>query len=308
MVQVLVSLQRMLLHRDTFNHLVYTLNVVDDIIELLGDPLGLSPSPNKAGAAGSAATAEEQAAQQAHSVLRTEANKVLDVIMDCDMSASTPEGEDGDDIDAYGSDGGEGKAADARQGRAQMGGGSRVANMTLGKFARQVRSQRFRTHNREWLDAIEHDLAAEAEGEAEERAFLREQRRRTAEAEGRSLSDEEDDEFDEQDKSIQRNSVYKKYKNTKLEKKKSLERRGKLLVYSKLDDAVREQIDIARKSEWSNYLRFDAVAPISDEQARQYKQAGVEALPMSWVDTNKNAGIPGAEPKYKSRLVARGDL
>eukprot|EP00936_MAST-01D_sp_MAST-1D-sp1_P002945 g2945.t1 len=198
MVQVLVALQRMLLHRDTFNHLVYTLNVVDDIIELLGDPLGLAPSPNKASGAGSTATAEEQAAQQAHNVLRAEANKVLDVIMDCDMSASTPEGEDGDDVDAYG-DGGEGKATDARQGRAQMGGGSRVADMTLGKFARQVRSQRFRTHNREWLDAIEHDLAAEAEGEAEERAFLREQRRRTAEAEGRSLSDEEDDEFDEQD-------------------------------------------------------------------------------------------------------------
>merc|ERR1711871_1752280 len=188
----------MLLHRDTFNHLVYTLNVVDDIIELLGDPLGLAPSPNKASGPGSAATAEEQSAQQAHNVLRAEANKVLDVIMDCDMSASTPEGEDGDGVDAYG-DGGEGKATDARQGRAQTGGGSRVADMTLGKFARQVRSQRFRTHNREWLDAIEHDMAAEAEGEAEERAFLREQRRRTAEAEGRSMSDEEDDEFDEQD-------------------------------------------------------------------------------------------------------------
>ena len=99
-------------------------------------------------------------------------------------------------------------------------------------------------------------------------------------------------------------------KQQKMNKKKSLEKRGKLLIYSKLDQATQQALDESRKSEWDNYVRFEAISKITRQKALQLLNNGVEALPMQWVEVDKNQGLstPGKPlpPKYKSRLVARG--
>ena len=44
--------------------------------------------------------------------------------------------------------------------------------------------------------------------------------------------------------------------SSKYQKKRNLEKAGRLLVYSKLDKAIQSHLDEARRAEWANYLKF----------------------------------------------------
>ena len=100
----------------------------------------------------------------------------------------------------------------------------------------------------------------------------------------------------------------------KMHKKKNLEKRGKLLIYQKLDHAHQKLLDESRLKEWNNYLKLGAVKVISKEEAEQIVYSGdSEELPTQWIETDKNEFLRSesgkeVEPKMKSRLVARGDL
>ena len=83
-------------------------------------------------------------------------------------------------------------------------------------------------------------------------------------------------------------------------------------MYNKLDVDDQAKLDEARKAEFDNYKRFEAVEIISKAEADRLTAKGIETVPTQWVDTDKNSGLSTKEkplpPKYKSRLVARGDL
>ena len=62
--------------------------------------------------------------------------------------------------------------------------------------------------------------------------------------------------------------------SSKYQKRKNLEKAGRLLVYSKLDRAIQEHIDDARGAEWANYLKFKAVKVITRKEAVVLISAG----------------------------------
>ena len=69
------------------------------------------------------------------------------------------------------------------------------------------------------------------------------------------------------------------------------EKRGKLLVYHKQDEATQKLLQASRKVEWDNYLKFSAVRVISSAEAADYVRHGAEELPMQWIETDKNAHL-----------------
>ena len=96
-------------------------------------------------------------------------------------------------------------------------------------------------------------------------------------------------------------------------KKRSLENRGKVLVYSRLEEAMQKRVDEARIKEWQNYERFGAASCMTRQEAEKLIMEGAEVVPTQWIDVNKHAGLfdemgNSLEEKLKSRLVARGDL
>ena len=96
-------------------------------------------------------------------------------------------------------------------------------------------------------------------------------------------------------------------------KRKSLEKRGKSIIFEKQPQERQQRMMQARLQEWLNYKKFNAVTVISRKEAdEQVANGDVEELPMMWVETDKNDTIraeqPMIEEKLKARLVARGDL
>ncbi|CAE7224139.1 RE2, partial [Symbiodinium sp. CCMP2456] len=90
--------------------------------------------------------------------------------------------------------------------------------------------------------------------------------------------------------------------------KKSAAARAKELDFKRSTGAELEGIQEARTKEWNNWQGFDAVDIISPEQVpdvmKEFPDA--EITPTRWVDVNK--AQPWEPPKYKSRIVVRGDL
>jgi hypothetical protein len=119
--------------------------------------------------------------------LRKMIGRCLDTVVDSDQVDIAPEDYDDDSDDGGGGEEEE-EEEEGKFGEAGGGGGGggskrrkRVAGgRELGRYAQQVREQRFRVHNREWLEAVNADLAAEHDGRAEEAAFLEAQRHRAA--------------------------------------------------------------------------------------------------------------------------------
>ena len=62
-------------------------------------------------------------------------------------------------------------------------------------------------------------------------------------------------------------------------------------MYSKLDEEAKQQVDQARNKEWEDYVRFDAIKIIDEQEAQRYIDEGIEVLPMQWVDVNKHEGL-----------------
>ena len=68
-----------------------------------------------------------------------------------------------------------------------------------------------------------------------------------------------------------------------------------------------------RRTEWNQWMKFNAGVLLTDEEVRPLTEAGCEIYPMKWFDTDKNAylrrdGIMFLFPKYKSRLVGCGNF
>ncbi|CAE7496741.1 TY4B-J, partial [Symbiodinium sp. CCMP2456] len=87
-----------------------------------------------------------------------------------------------------------------------------------------------------------------------------------------------------------------------------LKDQSKELHYHKETDAVKQGIDNARLKEWGNWQGFEAVDIILPEDVPAYlkEHKDAEITPTRWVDNNK--AQPWEDPRYKSRIVVRGDL
>ena len=100
---------------------------------------------------------------------------------------------------------------------------------------------------------------------------------------------------------------------TKYARSKQLEKRGKLLRYDNLDDPQKSLLDDSRRVEWSRYLKYNAVTVVSRaEGQRLISEENAEALPMQWIEVDKNEKERTEDnplpPDMRSRMVARGDL
>ena len=208
-LQVLLATWRLLQHAETFRELVYGLRVVDELLELqrtLHDSAvaaaaaakkAASEAARRASPAGKgkgnkdAIPAAPPGEEPATVALRSMIGRCLDTVVDVDQVDAAPEGGSVSDTESdaeEGKDGGSGKMSSRRK--------RLVAGRQLGHYAQQVRERRFRVHNREWLETINADLAAEQDGRAEEAAFLRAQRQRAAMHDGGGHGDSLGSEYD----------------------------------------------------------------------------------------------------------------
>lgn len=76
---------------------------------------------------------------------------------------------------------------------------------------------------------------------------------------------------------------------------------------------MKGKLDEARGKEWANWVKYGATREPSPQEVDQLLRQGYKAIPMRWVDIDKNSklrvpGGPEVELKLKSRLVMRGDL
>ena len=81
----------------------------------------------------------------------------------------------------------------------------------------------------------------------------------------------------------------------------------------KADSSTRAGLDTARHTEWMKWKSLHAAQPIEGDDLKQLLDEGRRALPLQWVDVDKNEhkrrdGGPFVAPEFKSRLVNRGDL
>ena len=90
--------------------------------------------------------------------------------------------------------------------------------------------------------------------------------------------------------------------------KKSVAAKAKELNFEKATGDQKEGMISARGSEWKNWQGFDAVEVLTPQQAKEYltQNPDAEITPTRWVDTNK--AQPWETPRYKARIVVRGDL
>jgi hypothetical protein len=93
---------------------------------------------------------------------------------------------------------------------------------------------------------------------------------------------------------------------------KSKAARGKVFVYDKEDTTKQQGIDGSRTKEWEKWKHFNAAKIITKEEAEKLMASGIQALPMQWIDTDKNEQKRTFDNPidvlHKSRLVGRGDL
>ena len=90
--------------------------------------------------------------------------------------------------------------------------------------------------------------------------------------------------------------------------KKTAAARKKELNFEKATGDKRTGMEQAREKEWGNWKNFDAVEILPPSKAETYLNEHPEAkpTPMRWVDINK--AEPWETPRYKARIVVRGDL
>ena len=96
-------------------------------------------------------------------------------------------------------------------------------------------------------------------------------------------------------------------------KAKAKSRGAQELVYRHETDEMKGKLDEARGKEWANWVKYGATREPSPQEVDQLLRQGYKAIPMRWVDIDKNSklrvpGGPEVELKLKSRLVMRGDL
>ena len=95
-------------------------------------------------------------------------------------------------------------------------------------------------------------------------------------------------------------------------KKKSLEKRRKIIIYEKADHDVKRGLNPSRRAEWDKWKKYSAAVVIPASAAAELVGQGGDEFPTQWIDNDKNEhlwkpGGPQVDPKFKSRLVGRGD-
>ena len=82
--------------------------------------------------------------------------------------------------------------------------------------------------------------------------------------------------------------------------------------YRTMDHATRGEFHKAMCSEWTSFQNFDALRPLTKEEADYVNQHEVVPTKMRWVFTDKNDRLRVSKPslplKAKARLVVRGDM
>ena len=91
-------------------------------------------------------------------------------------------------------------------------------------------------------------------------------------------------------------------------KKKRQVGAGAEINYDRANPEVRKALDGTRGKEWNNWKRFDAVFVVPPDEEEKLLADHPEAMILStrWVDVNK--AEQHEEPRWKNRLVVRGDL
>ena len=96
---------------------------------------------------------------------------------------------------------------------------------------------------------------------------------------------------------------------SKYARSKQLEKRGKLIRYDKMDHTTQSLLNESRLVEWNRYLKYKAVTVISKAEGQRLIKKGAEALPMQWIEVDRNEKertednpIP---PDMRSRLARR---
>ena len=69
----------------------------------------------------------------------------------------------------------------------------------------------------------------------------------------------------------------------------------------------------SRAGEWKKWVDYKAGIIITGDMLDELLREGYQEIPTQWVEVDKNEhlrkpGGPPVPPKYKSRLVVRGDL
>ena len=96
-------------------------------------------------------------------------------------------------------------------------------------------------------------------------------------------------------------------------KHQKLEKRGKLINYSKATEEVQVGLNESREVEWSKWIKHGAASVRTQEEAAKMRSAGAEEIGTQWIETDKNEHLrkPGewnvVPPNLKSRLVALGN-
>ncbi len=95
--------------------------------------------------------------------------------------------------------------------------------------------------------------------------------------------------------------VAKKFASTKAKQKKSLEKRGKLVMYDKVDQQMKKLLDASRLHEWLNYLKLDAVKVIDKSKAVEMISHGAEVLPTQWIEVDKSEALRASDNTWSRR-------
>ena len=82
--------------------------------------------------------------------------------------------------------------------------------------------------------------------------------------------------------------------------------------YRSMDSHTREAFVTAMRAEWTSFMNFDAMRPLTKEETSYVTENDITPVKMRWVLTDKNDRLRIAKPslplKAKARLVVRGDL
>ena len=103
-----------------------------------------------------------------------------------------------------------------------------------------------------------------------------------------------------------------KKRKKKYVSKKRKEAAGKVLNFKRAEGPVREGMLAARQAEWAKWKQFNAAVILSVEESNRLVSEGHQVAGTQWIDTDKNEPLrtkenPDVPPKYKGRLVVRGD-
>ena len=84
------------------------------------------------------------------------------------------------------------------------------------------------------------------------------------------------------------------------------------MSYAQCSPEVQEGLRKARAEEWKKWMKFNAAKLLSEKEAKELFDLGLKAMPMQWVESDKNyhkrREDKDVEMLLKSRLVGCGNF